>query len=61
MIFTSYTGDPIKTATHSDHKVIPFSKMTDDTYLKDYKRLYTKYVGVLESMGTDLNITPLPN
>lgn len=61
MIFTSYTGNPITTATHSNHKVIPFSKMTDDSYLKDYRRLYTKYVGVLESMGTDLNIVPLPN
>lgn len=61
MIFTSYTGNPITTATHSDHKVIPFSKMTDETYLKDYRRLYDKYVGVLESMGTDLDIVPLPN
>lgn len=61
MIFTSYTGNPITTATHSNHKVIPFSKMTDDSYLKDYQRLYTKYVGILESMGTDLNIVPLPN
>ena len=60
MIFTKYTGDPIHSATHTDHTVIPFSMMTDDTYLKDYQRIYNKYVGVLESMGTDLNITPLP-
>lgn len=61
LIFTKYDGNPITTADHSNHKVIPFSKMTDDSYLKDYKRLYEKYTGVLKNMGTDLNITPLPN
>lgn len=60
LIFTYYktlTKEP----NNRYHKVIPFSKMTDETYLKDYKRLYTKYVGVLEQMGTKLNVTPLPN
>lgn len=61
LIFTYYKGDPINTAVHSGHKVIPFSKMTDGTYLKDYERLYTKYSNILTKMGAKLNIAPLPN
>ena len=60
LIFTKYNGNPITTANHDGHVVIPFSIMTDDTYLSDYERIYGKYTGILESMGTDLNITPLP-
>ena len=60
LIFTKYNGDPIATANHDGHVVIPFSKMTDDSYLKDYVRIYEKYTNILESMGTDLNIVPLP-
>ena len=60
LIFTKYNGNPITTSNHDGHVVIPFSKMTDDRYLSDYKRIYEKYSGVLESMGTDLNIVPLP-
>lgn len=59
LIFTKYEGDPITTANHTGHQVIPFSKMHDNTYLKDYERLYTKYSNVLTSMGTDLEIVPL--
>lgn len=59
LIFTHYVGNPITTAYHTNHKVIPFSKMTDGTYLKDYKRLYSKYVNVLESLGTKLNVVPV--
>lgn len=61
LIFTSYEGNPISTPIHSGHKVIPFSKMTDERYLKDYRRVYDKYSKVLTSMGMDLNIAPLPN
>ena len=61
LIFTKYTGNPITTANHSEHQVIPFSIMTDETYLKDYKRIYEKYSGILKNMGTELNIVPLPN
>lgn len=61
LIFTKYDGNPVTTAVHYNHTVIPFSMMTDETYLKDYKRLYEKYTNVLQSMGTTLNITPLPN
>ena len=60
LIFTKYTGNPVTTAVHYDHTVIPFSMMNDDSYLKDYRRLYEKYSNVLTSMGTELNITPLP-
>ena len=60
LIFTKYNGDPIATANHDGHVVIPFSKMTDDSYLKDYVRIYEKYTNILESMGTNLNIVPLP-
>ena len=60
LIFTKYNGNPITTANHDGHVVIPFSIMTDDTYLSDYERIYEKYTGILENMGTDLNITPLP-
>lgn len=59
LIFTKYTGNPVTTAVHTDHTVIPFSKMTDDTYLKDYERLYEKYTRVLKSLGQDLNIAPI--
>lgn len=59
LIFTKYTGNPVTTAVHTDHTVIPFSKMTDDTYLKDYERLYEKYTGVLKFLGQDLNIAPI--
>lgn len=59
LIFTKYTGNPVTTAVHTKHTVIPFSKMTDDTYLKDYERLYEKYTGVLKSLGQDLNIAPI--
>ena len=31
----------------------------DDSYLKDYERLYNKYTGVLKSLGQDLNIAPI--
>lgn len=61
LIFTKYNGNPITTANHDGHQVIPFSKMTDETYLSDYERIYNKYCGILESMGTNLNITPLPS
>ena len=60
LIFTKYNGNPITTSNHDGHVVIPFSKMTDDRYLSDYQRIYNKYSDVLESMGTDLNITSLP-
>ena len=59
LIFTKYNGNPVTTAVHTNHTVIPFSKMTDDTYLKDYERLYEKYTGVLKSLGQDLNIAPI--
>ena len=59
LIFTKYKGNPVTTAVHSGHTVIPFSKMTDDSYLKDYERLYNKYTGVLKSLGQDLNIAPI--
>lgn len=61
LIFTKYNGNPITTANHDGHIVIPFSMMEDDTYLKDYERIYNKYTDVLNSMGAQLNITPLPN
>ena len=60
LTFTKYNGNPITTANHDGHVVIPFSIMKDDTYLSDYKRIYEKYTDILKSMGTDLNITPLP-
>lgn len=60
LTFTKYNGNPITTSNHDGHVVIPFSKMSDDRYLKDYQRIYEKYKGVLECMGTELNITPLP-
>ena len=59
LIFTKYDGNPITTANHKNHTVIPFSKMHDNTYLNDYERIYTKYGNVLKSMGTDINIAPL--
>ena len=61
LIFTKYNGNPITTANHDGHVVIPFSMMKDDSYLKDYKRIYNKYTDVLNSMGAQLNITTLPN
>ena len=61
LIFTKYNGNPITTANHDGHVVIPFSMMVDDSYLKDYQRLYTKYSDILKSMGTNLNIAPLGN
>ena len=60
LIFTKYNGNPITTANHDGHVVIPFSIMHDGTYLSDYQRIYEKYTGILENMGMDLNITPLP-
>ena len=61
LIFTKYNGNPITTANHDGHIVIPFSMMKDDSYLKDYERIYNKYTDVLNSMGAQLNITTLPN
>lgn len=61
LIFTKYNGNPITTANHDGHVVIPFSMMVDDSYLTDYQRLYTKYSDILKSMGTNLNIAPLGN
>lgn len=60
LIFTHYETMG-QEPNNRNHKVIPFSKMKDGTYVKDYKRLYTKYTDLLQSMGTKLNITPLPN
>ena len=59
LIFTKYNGNPVTTAVHDGHTVIPFSMMKDDTYLEDYERLYKKYTGVLTAMGENLNIAPL--
>lgn len=59
LIFTKYNGNPVTTAVHDGHTVIPFSMMKDDSYLKDYERLYKKYTGVLTAMGENLNIAPL--
>lgn len=66
LIFTKYNGNPITTANHDGHQVIPFSKMTDEvlstfTHSIERDRLYEKYSGILESMGVDLNIAPLPS
>lgn len=67
LIFTKYDGHPTATSGHKNHRVIPFSKMSegfllnDTTKASDYKRVYEKYTRVLKSMGTDLNITPLKN
>ena len=61
LIFTKYNGNPITTANHDGHVVIPFSMMEDDSYLKDYERIYNKYTDVLNSMGAQLNIATLPN
>ncbi|MEG0794568.1 MAG: CapA family protein, partial [Bacilli bacterium] len=41
------------------HQVIPFSKMTDDTYLKDYPKYYDMYTKILKTYTTDINIAPL--
>ncbi len=60
LIFTHYKTLS-KEPNNRYHKVIPFSKMTDGTYVKDYQRLHTKYSQILENMGTKLNIAPLPN
>ena len=59
LIFTKYKGNPLVADGHSGHTVIPFSMMTDDSYLKDYERLYKKYSGILTAMGENLNIAPL--
>ena len=59
LIFTKYNGNPVTTAIHDGHTVIPFSMMKDDSYLKDYERLYKKYTGVLTAMGENLNIAPV--
>lgn len=66
LIFTKYNGNPITTANHDGHQVIPFSKMTDEvlsTFTNSIEgdRLYEKYSGILENMGLDLNIAPLPS
>lgn len=66
LIFTKYNGNPITTANHDGHQVIPFSKMTDEvlstfTHSIERDRLYEKYSGILENMGLDLNIAPLPS
>ena len=66
LIFTKYNGNPITTPNHDGHQVIPFSKMTDEvlstfTHSIERDRLYEKYSGILESMGVDLNIAPLPS
>lgn len=66
LIFTKYNGNPITTANHDGHQVIPFSKMTDEvlstfTNSIERDRLYEKYSGILENMGLDLNIAPLPS
>lgn len=65
LILTKYSGHPITTSGHKEHKVIPFSKMKKGFLLNnsisnstDYQRVYDKYVGILESMGTDLNVAP---
>ncbi len=36
------------------YKVIPFSKMTDDTYLKNYKSVYEEYSKVLKSIDSNI-------
>lgn len=59
LIFTKYNGNPVTTAVHDGHTVIPFSMMKDDRYLKDYERLYKKYTDVLTAMGENLNIAPV--
>ena len=59
LIFTKYNGNPVTTAVHDGHTVIPFSIMKDDKYLKDYERLYKKYTDVLTAMGENLNIAPV--
>ena len=59
LIFTKYKGNPLVADGHSGHTVIPFSMMTDDSYLKDYERLYKKYSGILTAMGENLNIALL--
>ncbi|MEG0977185.1 MAG: hypothetical protein RSF02_01360, partial [Bacilli bacterium] len=41
------------------HQVIPFSKMTDDTYLKDYPKYYDMYSKIIKAYTTDINIAPL--
>lgn len=67
LIFTKYDGNPITTANHQNHRVIPFSQMSegfllnDTTKANDYKRVYEKYTKILKAMGTDIDIVPLKN
>ncbi len=41
------------------YKVIPFSKMKDNSYLEDYKNIYEKYSNILKSKDNSIKVLEL--
>lgn len=48
-----------KNTQNKYYKVIPFSKMKDDTYLKNYQSVYEEYASVLKKYDSNVNVVAL--
>ena len=55
LIYTYYKGGRTMKSVHTDHKVIPFDKITTDDFPK-YMDFYDKYKGVLTSMDETITV-----
>lgn len=49
-----YTGK-----INNEYKIVPFSNPDIKTYLNDYERVYNKYVNIVRSMDSSININSL--
>jgi poly-gamma-glutamate synthesis protein (capsule biosynthesis protein) len=58
LIFTYYKGGRTMGSVHTDHKVIPFDKLTTNDFPK-YKTFYDKYKDVLTSMDSSILVSSL--
>lgn len=47
------------TTSHTNYLVVPFSKMTDEKYVKNYSSLYDKYKNIVVNGRDDITIAPL--
>lgn len=48
-----------KNSENKYYKVIPFSKMKDDTYLKNYQSIYEEYANVLKKYDSSISVAAL--
>jgi len=55
LIFTYYKGSQAVNSKHTDHRVIPFSKITTADF-PEYMEYYTKYKAIIKSLDSSIKV-----